>query len=223
MNCLDSFRTDNALKKHERLCDNNDYCNVEMPTQFNKTFKYNFSGYLFKLIPLDTHSYNTQFSENITTYCCRTDIFKHSFFPWTIIEWNKLDFQCRKATYNAFRKHFEKSLKTPFLIYADLECLLIKKQSCKNNPNESYTERKVIHEPCGYSLDLVYSFDSKQTKHSFYRAKDCIRKFCSDLKELGTKIVNHKQKEMIPLTDNENKYYEEQRECYICKKRVLLQ
>ena len=32
------------------------------------------------------------------------------------------------------------------------------------------------------------------------------------------KIVNYEQKEMIPLTDNENKYYEEQKECYICKK-----
>ena len=25
LNCLHSFRTDNALKKHERLCENNDY------------------------------------------------------------------------------------------------------------------------------------------------------------------------------------------------------
>ena len=39
LRCLHSFRTDNALKKHERLCGNNDYCNVETPTQFNKTLK----------------------------------------------------------------------------------------------------------------------------------------------------------------------------------------
>ena len=32
LNCLHSFRTDNVLKRHERLCDNNHYCNVEMPT-----------------------------------------------------------------------------------------------------------------------------------------------------------------------------------------------
>ena len=42
LGCLDSFRTDNALKKHERLCDNNDYCNVEMPTKDNNTLKYNY-------------------------------------------------------------------------------------------------------------------------------------------------------------------------------------
>ena len=33
LNCLHSFRRDNALKRHERLCDNNDYCDVEIPTQ----------------------------------------------------------------------------------------------------------------------------------------------------------------------------------------------
>ena len=36
LGCLHSFRTDNALKKHERLCDNNDYCHVEIPTEDNK-------------------------------------------------------------------------------------------------------------------------------------------------------------------------------------------
>ena len=62
LSCLHSFRTDTALKKHERLCGNNDYCHVKMPTEDN-ILKYN---------------------------------------------------------------HGEKSLKVPFTIYADLECLLIK-------------------------------------------------------------------------------------------------
>ena len=103
-----------------------------------------------------------------------------------------------KLKYN----HGEKSLKAPFAIYADLECLLIKQQSCQNNLNESYTERKAMHEPCGYSLDLITSFDSKQNKDSFDRGKDCIKNFCSDLKELGTKIINYEEKDMIPLTDS---------------------
>ena len=41
LGCLHSFRTDNALKKHERLCDNHDYCHVEMATKDNNTLKYN--------------------------------------------------------------------------------------------------------------------------------------------------------------------------------------
>ena len=100
-----------------------------------------------------------------------------------------------------------------------MECLLIKKQSCQNNPNDSYAERKAIYEPCGYALDLVGSFDSKQNKHSFYRGKDCIKRFCSELKELGTKIVNYEQKEMKPLADDESMFYEKQKECCICKKK----
>ena len=149
---LHSFRTDNPLKRHERLCDNDDYCYVEMPTKDKKSLKYN---------------------------------------------------------------HGEKSLKASFTIYADLECLLIKRQSCQNNPNESYTKRKAKHVHLGYPLSLICSFDKTKIKHSVYRGRDCIEKFCKDLKELGKKIINYKEREMRPLTDNHNKFYEEQKECHI--------
>ena len=46
-----------------------------------------------------------------------------------------------KLKYN----HGETFLKLPFTIYGDLEYLLIKQQSCHNNPNESYTERKAMY------------------------------------------------------------------------------
>ena len=121
LNCLNSFRTDNALKRHERLRDCNDYCNVEMPTQGNNTIKYNNGG-------------------------------------------------------------------------------------------------KSMHEPCGYALSLISSFDSKENKQNFYRGKDCIKRFCSNLKELATKIIDYEEKEMIPLTDKENKFYKEQEKCHICQK-----
>ena len=92
--------------------------------------------------------------------------------------------------------HGEKLLKAPFVIYADLECLLIcllKRQSCQNNPNESYAERKAMHEPCGYALSLVFSFDKTKNKHNFYRGRDCIKRYCSDLKKLGAKIIEKKK------------------------------
>ena len=40
LGCLHSFRTNNALKRHERLCSNNDYCHVEMST-FGLLIKFN--------------------------------------------------------------------------------------------------------------------------------------------------------------------------------------
>ena len=45
----------------------------------------------------------------------------------------------------------EKSLKAPFIIIAELECILPKISSYQNNLEKSYTERKAKHEPSGYS------------------------------------------------------------------------
>ena len=73
--------------------------------------------------------------------------------------------------------HGEKSLKVPFTIYVDLECLLIKQQSCQNNPNESYTERKAMHEPCGYALSFVCSFDSKENNKIFTEEEIVLKGF----------------------------------------------
>ena len=69
----------------------------------------------------------------------------------------------------------DKSLKAPFIIYADLECLLKKKQSRQNNSENSYTQRKAKHKPSGYSLSLICSFDETKNRRKFYRRKDCIK------------------------------------------------
>ena len=63
LNCFHSYRTENKLNAHKKICENHDYCNIEMPSLSNNIIKYN-SG--------------------------------------------------------------EKSLELPFIIYADLECLLKK-------------------------------------------------------------------------------------------------
>ena len=61
------------LKYHKKICENHDYCYVEVPEDYNKILKYN---------------------------------------------------------------QGEKSMKVPFIIYADLECLLEKKNTCHNNPEK---------------------------------------------------------------------------------------
>ena len=47
-----------------------------------------------------------------------------------------------------------------------------------------------------------------------------MKNFCLDLREHATKIINYVKKEMISLTNEENKINREQKVCYICKKRV---
>ena len=64
----------------------------------------------------------------------------------------------------------EKPLKVPFIIYADLECLLRKINTCSNNPGKSsYTEKKATHRPSGYSLVTCCSFDKSKNEPKYYR------------------------------------------------------
>ena len=112
----------------------------------------------------------------------------------------------------------EKSMKVPFIIYADLECLLEKMSTCINNPNESSTTKINKHTPSGYSIFTSCSFDESKNKLNYYRGKDCMKKFCKDLKEHATRIINHEKKKIMPLTKKEKINYNDQKVCYICKK-----
>ena len=87
----------------------------------------------------------------------------------------------------------EKSLKVLFIVYADLECLLKKMQYCQNNPEHSYTEKKVKHKPSGYAWCSICSFDDTKNRRYFYMGKDHVEKFCKDLKELETEIINFEE------------------------------
>ena len=98
--------------------------------------------------------------------------------------------------------------------------LLKKKQSCQNNPEKSYTEKKVKHEPSGWTMSTKCSLDTAENKLDYCRRRDCIEKLCKKLKDHAMKINNYREKEIIPLTDEENKSYEEQQICHICKKKT---
>ena len=55
--------------------------------------------------------------------------------------------------------HGEKSMKLPFVIYTDLECLLEKMSTCINNPKESSINK---HTPSRYSIFTHCSFDESK-------------------------------------------------------------
>ena len=157
--CLNYFclyRTKNKLKKHKKVCENHDYCYVEMPEEDNKILKYN---------------------------------------------------------------QGDKSMKVPFIIYADLESLLEKMNTCHNNHEKSSTTKINKHTPSGYSLFTQCPFDTTKNKFDYYRGKNCMKNFCPNLREHATKIINYEKKEMIPLTKKEEKKHNKQKVCHILKKR----
>ena len=155
LNCFCAYSAKNKLEEHKKICENNKYCNVEMPTKDNNTIKYN---------------------------------------------------------------QGEKYIKLPFVIYADLECLLEKISTCQNNPNESSATEINEYAPLGYLLFMHSSLNKSKNKLDYYRGKDCMKKSCKDLRTHATKIINYEKKKMIPLTIKEKMHYNEQKICHICKK-----
>ena len=90
--------------------------------------------------------------------------------------------------------HGEKSLKAPFVIYFDNEVFLLKINSC--------------------------FFDSTKNKNGYFRGEDCIKRLCEKFIELALEIINYEENEMIPLIDEDIKFYEEQKNCHICKEGI---
>ena len=78
---------------------------------FLKIRTYNIPLYLADLLTKGTHSYNTHSSENITIFQSRTEIFKFSFFPWSIVEWNKLDLKIGNSSCLVFRNYLIKRIR----------------------------------------------------------------------------------------------------------------
>ena len=99
------------------------------------------------------------------------------------------------------------SLIVPVMIYADLECLLIKNKSDVNPRIEE------IHIPSGYSIVTCYSFDKSKNKVNYYCGEDCMEPFSKTLGKFFIKLINYKQKSMIPLTDNEKVMHDNKRVC----------
>ena len=58
--------------------------------------------------------------------------------------------------------------------------------------------QKAKHTPSGYSLCTNCSFDA--TKNKLKDGKDCMKRFCKNLREHAMKIIDYGKKEMILLT-----------------------
>ena len=84
--------------------------------------------------------------------------------------------------------------KAPFVIYADLECIIERIDGCKNNPGNSSTTKVSEHIPSGFSMSTILSFRSIENKYDVYGGKDCMKKFCESLKEHAMKIITFKKK-----------------------------
>ena len=68
-------------------------------------------------------------------------------------------------------------------------------------------------------MTVKCSFDTTKNKPDYFREVDYIERVCRKLIDHAIEIINYAEKEMIPLTDKENRLYKNKKEWQICKKK----
>ena len=113
---------------------------------------------------------------------------------------------------------YQKSDKAPFVIYADLECIIEKIDGCKNNLENSSKRKESKHIRSDFSMSTKSSFKSIENKYNVYRGKDCMEKFCESLWEHAMKLNNFKKKKM-KLLKKSNRNHDNAKIFYIFKEK----
>ena len=118
---------------------------------------------------------------------------------------------------NNFKKYKSgtKSLKMNTVIYADFESMLVpySTYSKENATNEIITNQV----PCGYSINVVNSHNNT-IKQTYYCGDNAVTKFCKEIRAIAYEKFSFCKRQMIELTIEEQKKYEDAKFCHICKK-----
>ena len=85
-------------------------------------------------------------------------------------------------------------------------------------PEKSSTIKLGGHVPCRYSMSTIWAFDNIENKHILDRGENCMKKFCSSLRDNATNVINFEKKKLLPLTKKELKLHWDVTACYICGK-----
>jgi hypothetical protein len=86
---------------------------------------------------------------------------------------------------------FDKSIRSPYVIYADFECLTMPIQKCDLSPENSYTSAYQQHEPSGFTMHEVSHRNMPPIE---YRGADAVDVFLDSLQT--------KQEEILALHPN---------------------
>ena len=115
-------------------------------------------------------------------------------------------------------KFGSKTLTIKDIMYVDLECILVNYNTCSNNLNKSHTNNVAKHIPWGYAINILRNHDSS-SKVSYYRGKDCVKKLCKELSDIGMALFNTEKKPMILSTPEQKKHHNEAIICFICQRK----
>ena len=127
----------------------------------------------------------------------------------------------KKGTILKFKNH-KHSMRVPFVIYADFECLTEPISSCQPDEMKSYTQRYQKHNPSGFSFMIkCYDDELMEPEIHEYTAEteddDVAQKFVSSLEKSVRKLhQKFKYSKKVIMTEEDNTVYEKATQCHIC-------
>ena len=99
----------------------------------------------------------------------------------------------KKGEYVKF-KHFARKIKSPFMICADFESILLPEDNRKQNLNESYTNKYQKHVACSYGYKLICVDDKFSKPFKSYLHEDAVYNFISSMIKESKYCSNVKKK-----------------------------
>ena len=116
-------------------------------------------------------------------------------------------------------KNYGRKIKSPFIICADFESILVPEDNGKQNPEESYTSKYQKHIACSYGYKLVCVDDKFSKPFKTCSGKDAIYNFINSLIEeseyCSDLMKKHFNKELV-MTNEDNENFKNSTKCWIC-------
>ena len=88
----------------------------------------------------------------------------------------------KKVKYVKF-KNYDRKIKSPFIIYADCESILVPEDNGKQNPEEPYTNKYQKHIACSYGYKLVCVDDKFSKPFKTYLGEGAVYNFIDTMIE----------------------------------------
>ena len=80
----------------------------------------------------------------------------------------------RNSEFSKF-KNYERKIKSPFIVYADFDSILVPENNGNQNPEKSYTNKYQKHIACSYGYQLVcVSYDKFSKPCRTYLVEDVL-------------------------------------------------
>ena len=100
-----------------------------------------------------------------------------------------------------------KSIRVPFVMYADTECILKSMAGTDPSTDGAFTRNVNEHVPCGVAFLTKFAHGGYTQDFKIHRGDDAIEVFCRTLISEVERAIRYQKKEMISLTDEQKAAY----------------